>query len=138
MYLLREWIVFYAARIQQLTFENISIHDIREKSLALSDFFWQLMDEQCAQFGFTCVSPREHARRASHLSYAHPHGYAIMQALIARNVIGDFRQPNFLRFGFTPLYTRYVDIWDAVATIRDVMLGGQWKAAQYQTKNAVT
>jgi kynureninase len=120
------------------TFENISIHNIREKSLALSDFFWQLMDEHCAQFGFTCASPREHARRASHLSFAHPHGYAIMQALIARNVIGDFRQPNLLRFGFTPLYTRYIDVWDAVATIRDVMLREQWKAAQYQTKNTVT
>ncbi len=120
------------------TFENISLHDIREKSLALSDLFWQLMDEHCAQFGFTCVSPREHARRASHLSFAHPNGYAIMQALIARNVIGDFRQPNLLRFGFTPLYTRYVDVWDAVATIRDVMLREQWKAAEYQTKNAVT
>ena len=120
------------------TFENISIHSIREKSLALSDLFWQLMDEHCAQFGFACVSPREHTRRASHLSYAHPQGYAIMQALIARNVIGDFRQPNLLRFGFTPLYTRYVDIWDAVATIRAVMLGEHWKSAEYQTKNAVT
>jgi kynureninase len=120
------------------TFENISIRDIREKSLALSDLFWQLMDEHCAQLGFSCVSPREHASRASHLSFAHPQGYAIMQALIARNVIGDFRQPNLLRFGFTPLYTRYVDIWDAVATIRDVMLSEHWKSAEYQTKNAVT
>jgi len=120
------------------TFENISIQAIREKSLALSDLFAQLMDEHCAQFHFICVSPREHARRASHLSYAHPDGYAIMQALIARNVIGDFRQPNLLRFGFTPLYTRYVDVWDAVATIRDVMRREQWKAAQYQTKNVVT
>jgi kynureninase len=120
------------------TFKNIAIRDIREKSLALSDLFWQLMDEHCVQFGFTCVTPREHARRASHLSFAHSHGYAIMQALIARNVIGDFRQPNLLRFGFTPLYTRYVDVWDAVSTIRDVMLREQWKAAQYQTKNVVT
>jgi kynureninase len=120
------------------TFENVSLRDVREKSLALSDLFLQLMNEHCAPFGFTCVSPIEHARRASHLSFAHPHGYAIMQALIARNVIGDFRQPNLLRFGFTPLYTPYVNIWDAVATIRDVMLSEHWKSAEYQTKNAVT
>jgi kynureninase len=120
------------------TFDNISIAKIRQKSLLLSDLFWQLMDEHCQPFGFTCVSPREHASRASHLSYAHPHGYAIMQALIARNVIGDFRQPNLLRFGFTPLYTRFIDIWNAVMIISDVMQNEEWKATQYQTKNVVT
>jgi kynureninase len=120
------------------TFDNISIAAIRQKSLALSDLFWQLMDEYCTPFGFACVSPRAHEERASHLSFAHPQGYAIMQALIARNVIGDFRQPNLLRFGFTPLYTRSVDVWNAVAIIRDVMQNEEWKAAQYQTKNLVT
>ncbi len=120
------------------TFDQISMTAIREKSLALSDLFWQLMDAHCGSFGFTCVSPREHASRASHLSFAHAHAYAIMQALIARNVIGDFRQPDLLRFGFTPLYTRFVDVWDAVATIREVMQQEDWKAAQFQTRNAVT
>jgi kynureninase len=120
------------------TFDNISITAIRQKSLSLSDLFWRLMDEHCWPFGFTCVSPREHASRASHLSFAHQHGYAIMQALIARNVIGDFRQPNLLRFGFTPLYTRFIDVWNAVMTIRDVMQNAEWKAAQFQTKNIVT
>ncbi len=120
------------------TFENISLAAIRQKSLALSDLFLQLMNEYCQPFNFTCVSPREHESRASHLSFAHPHGYAIMQALIARNVIGDFRQPNLLRFGFTPLYTRFIDVWHAVMTIRDVMRTEEWTAAQYQTKNIVT
>jgi kynureninase len=120
------------------TFDNISITVIRQKSLTLSDLFLQLMDEHCTPFGFACVSPREHASRASHLSFAHPQGYAIMQALIARNVIGDFRQPNLLRFGFTPLYTRFIDVWNAVAIIRGVMQNEEWKAAQFQTKNLVT
>jgi kynureninase len=120
------------------TFDHISIAAIRQKSLALSDLFWQLMDEHCQPFGFACVSPRAHESRASHLSFAHPHGYAIMQALIARNVIGDFRQPNLLRFGFTPLYTRFMDVWNAVMIIRDVMQNEEFKAAQYQTKNWVT
>lgn len=131
-------IAFAALECGLDTFENISILDIRKKSLALSDLFWRLMDEHCGQFGFTCVSPREHDQRASHLSFAHAGGYAIMQALIARNVIGDFRQPNLLRFGFTPLYTRYVDVWDAVAIIREVMHSGEWQAAKFQTRNAVT
>jgi kynureninase len=131
-------IAFAALECGLDTFENVSILDIRKKSLALSDLFWQLMDEHCGQFGFKCVSPREHDQRASHLSFAHADGYAIMQALIERNVIGDFRQPNLLRFGFTPLYTRYVDVWDAVATIREVMESGDWKAAKFQTRNAVT
>ncbi len=120
------------------TFEDIPIAAIRQKSLALSDLFWQLMDEHCQPFGFICISPREHDSRASHLSFAHTHGYAIMQALIARNVIGDFRQPNLLRFGFTPLYTRFIDVWNAVMIIRDVMQNGEWKAAQHHTKNLVT
>ncbi len=120
------------------TFDNISMAVLRQKSLALSDLFWQLMDKHCAPFGFNCVSPREHAQRASHLSFAHPHAYAIMQALIARRVIGDFRQPDLLRFGFTPLYTRFVDVWDAVNTLREVMNKNEWKAMQFQTRNAVT
>ncbi len=120
------------------TFDNIPMAALRQKSLALSDLFWQLMDEHCAAFGFICVSPREHAVRASHISFAHPHAYAIMQALIARHVIGDFRQPDLLRFGFTPLYTRFVDVWDAVNTLREVMNKDEWKATQFQTRNAVT
>lgn len=120
------------------TFDNIAMAALRQKSLALSDLFWQLMDKYCAPFGFNCVSPREHARRASHLSFAHPHAYAIVQALIARRVIGDFRQPDLLRFGFTPLYTRFVDVWDAVNTLREVMNKNEWKAMQFQTRNAVT
>jgi kynureninase len=120
------------------TFDGVSLAAIRQKSLALSDLFWQLMDEQCANFGFSCVSPREHALRASQLSFAHDAAYAIMQAIIERGVTGDFRQPDLLRFGFTPLYHRFVDMWDAVMIIRDVMLSNRWQEAKYQQRHTVT
>ncbi|WP_204322009.1 hypothetical protein, partial [Streptococcus pneumoniae] len=65
-------------------------------------------------------------------------GYAIIQALIARGVIGDFREPGLLRFGFTPLYLRYVDVWDAVAHLVDVLDSGAWRQAAFQQRAAVT
>jgi kynureninase len=120
------------------TFSGVAMTDVRVKSLALSDLFWRLMDEQCGKFDFTCVTPRHHTQRASQLSFAHAHAYAIMQAIIDRGVIGDFRQPNLMRFGFTPLYTRFTDVWDAVKIIREVMESSAWRAPKYQDRNAVT
>ena len=120
------------------TFAGMDMLELRRKSLAQSDLFWTLMDQQCGEFGFVCVSPRDHATRGSQLSFAHEHAYPIMQAIIKRGVIGDFRQPNLLRFGFTPLYLRYVDLWDAVMVIREVMQSGTWKADRYQHRNKVT
>lgn len=120
------------------TFGGIDLNNLRAKSLALSDLFWRLMDSQCAGLDFTCVSPSDHTSRASHLSFAHEHGYAIMQAIIERGVIGDFRQPNLMRFGFTPLYTRFVDCWDAVATIFEVVSTGAWRDQRFQSRNQVT
>ena len=120
------------------TFAEISMADLRRKSLQLSDLFWHLMDTHCGEFGFTCVSPRDHALRGSQLSFAHDDAYAIMQAIIDHGVIGDFRQPNLLRFGFTPLYLQHAEIWDAVMCLRDVMLSGAWKAHRDQQRNQVT
>jgi kynureninase len=120
------------------TFADVAMDEVRKKSLALSDLFWQLMETHCKDFGFTCVSPHEHAVRASHLSFAHPSAYPITQALIDRGVIGDFRQPNLLRMGFTPLYLRYTDMWDAIMIVREVMLSNAWQAPKYQQRNAVT
>jgi kynureninase len=120
------------------TFADIALADIRKKSLALSDLFWQLMGTHCHDFGFSCVSPRAHNVRASHLSFTHESAYPIMQALIDRAVIGDFRQPNLLRFGFTPLYLRYTDMWDAVMIVREVMLSNAWQAPKYQRRHTVT
>jgi kynureninase len=67
------------------------------------------------------VTPREHVRRGSQVGFTHPQGYAVMQSLIERGVIGDYREPEIMRFGFTPLYTSYADVWDAVEILRDIL-----------------
>ena len=120
------------------TFEGVKLDQLWQKSVALGELFWRLMDQECGDLGFSCVSPRDPRQRASHLSFAHDHAYPIMQAIIDLGVIGDFRQPNLLRFGFTPLYSRYVDCWDAVAAIRDVVSSGAWRNPKYQLRNKVT
>jgi kynureninase len=94
---------------------------IRTKSLALTDLFIELVEARCAAHPLGLVTPRQHAQRGSHVSFTHPHGYAVMQALIARGVIGDYREPAIMRFGFTPLYTSYADVWDAVEILRDIL-----------------
>src|SRR5690606_31651812 len=81
-------------------FERTSMAALRAKSLALTDLFIELVEGRCAGHGLALLTPREHARRGSHVSFTHPHGYALMQALIARGVIGDYREPHILRFGF--------------------------------------
>ena len=119
-------------------FLQTDMQQVRRKSLALTDLFIALVEQRCAEFPLELVTPREHAERGSHVSFAHPHGYEVMQALIARGVIGDYREPHVLRFGFTPLYTRYVDVWDAVETLRDVLASEAWRAPEFATRGAVT
>jgi kynureninase len=112
---------------------------IRQKSLALTDLFIALIEQRCPDHRFAIVTPRDHDQRGSQVSVSHPEdGYAIMQALIARGVIGDFRPPDILRFGFTPLYTRFVDVWDAVDRLAQVMQTGEWRDARFAVKSAVT
>jgi len=111
---------------------------IRRKSLALTDAFIELVQTRCAGQPLTLVTPRAHGQRGSHVSIEHPHGYEVMQALIARGVIGDYREPRVLRFGFTPLYTRYVDVWDAVETLRDVLETDAWRAPEFAARHSVT
>ncbi len=102
-------------------FEATAMDAIREKSLALTDLFIELVEAGCAGHPLGLVTPREHARRGSQASFTHPHGYAVMAALIARGVIGDYREPEIMRFGFTPLYTSFTDVWDAVAILKDIL-----------------
>jgi kynureninase len=71
--------------------------------------------------GLILASPREAVRRGSHVALTHPRGYELIQALIARGVIGDFRAPDVVRFGFAPLYLRYVDVWEAVTIVGEVL-----------------
>ena len=112
---------------------------IRRKSLALTDLFIALVDERCAGLGVSVVTPRVHAQRGSQVSLAHADGaHAVMPALIARGVIGDFRAPDILRFGLTPLYTRFVDAWDAVDRLVQVLESGEWREARFQARAAVT
>ena len=120
------------------TFEGATLDAIRKKSVALSELFRAVVDQECVGMGLTCITPTDPEQRGSQLSFAHEHAYAIMQALIDRGVVGDFRRPDLMRFGFTPLYLRFVDCWDAVLTLRDVLLSGAWKADKYQRLNTVT
>jgi kynureninase len=102
-------------------FEQTSMQAIRAKSLALADLFIELVEARCGAHPLGLVTPREHARRGSQVSFTHPHGYAVMQALIARGVIGDYREPAIMRFGLTPLYTSFADVWDAVAILKHIL-----------------
>jgi kynureninase len=102
-------------------FTQTSMETIRAKSLALTDLFIELVETRCSRHPLELVTPRDHAQRGSQVSFAHPHGYAVMQALIERGVIGDYREPHIMRFGFTPLYTSFADVWDAVDTLADIL-----------------
>jgi kynureninase len=112
---------------------------LRTKSLALTRAFSALVEERCAGHGLTLVSPRDDAVRGSQVCFTHPtHAYAMVQALIARGVVGDFRAPHILRFGFTPLYLRFVDVWDAVERMRQMLHNEEWREARFNQKAAVT
>lgn len=112
---------------------------IREKSIALTSLFIELVESRCGGHGFSIASPRNPQERGSQVSLAHAgDGYAIMQALIARGVIGDFRAPDILRFGFTPLYARFVDVWDAVDRLAGIMTTGAWRDPGFAVRQAVT
>ena len=112
---------------------------LRRKSLALTDLFMKLVEERCGGHGITLVTPREHATRGSQVCLAHGEGaYAIVQALIARGVVGDFRAPDIARFGFTPIYTSFEDVWNAVSHLREVLESGEWRRPEFNTKHAVT
>jgi kynureninase len=119
-------------------FDGVDVAAIRAKSVALGEFFIRLVDNELAPFGFTVVSPRDAATRGSQVSLAHAQGFSIMQALIARGIIGDFRAPDIVRFGFAPLYVRYVDVFDAVEAAADVMRTGAWKEPRFAAPKTVT
>ena len=108
------------------------------KSQRQTEIFAALVAEQCPDMGFTLVTPPDAATRGSQVSFTHQNAYAIMQALIARGVIGDFRAPDILRFGFTPLYIGFAELWDAVRILRDVMLSGEWNTERFRTRQKVT
>ena len=112
---------------------------LRKKSLALTRLFAELVQARCAGHGLRLVSPTDDAQRGSQVSLARDEGaYAIVQALIERGVIGDFRAPDVLRFGFTPLYIGHAEVWDAVEHLRQVLDSGVWREARFQQRQQVT
>ena len=116
--------------------DHVDIEDLRATSLALTDRFIAGVEAACPTL--TLATPRPHAMRGSQVSFRHPQGYAIMQALIARGVIGDFRAPDILRFGFTPLYINAADVDAAIAILSEVMAKSLWDRDEYKTRAKVT
>ena len=111
---------------------------VREKSQRMGDLFLQLVDEQCNGLGLSPACPRDSEKRGSQVSLHHAESYPIMQALIARGVIGDFRAPDVLRFGFTPLYLRFTDVWDGVEILREILEAEAFRRPEFQKSQLVT
>ncbi len=108
------------------------------KAATLTDLFIHLADARLARFGFAVASPRAASRRGAQVSLTHREGYAVVRALIDRGVVGDFRAPDLCRFGFAPLYTRHVDVWDAVERIAAVMEEGAHQGPEYAERAYIT
>ena len=118
---------------------------LRAKSMALTRFFVECVEAACDDAALTLETPREPALRGSQVSFGHPEGFPVMQALIERGVVGDFRAgdaaldtPDLLRFGFTPLYTRFVDAWAAADALADVLASGIWREPRFNRRDRVT
>lgn len=119
-----------------LLWQNVDLTAVRDKSMALGDLFIHTVESACDEL--VLASPRDATRRGSQVSFAHPAAYAIMQALIAQGVIGDMRAPDILRFGFAPLYTRYVDVVDAAERLVAIVAERRFDAPRYRRQAAVT
>jgi kynureninase len=117
--------------------EGVSMADVRRVSLSLTDLFIRLVEERLPG-EFEVVTPREHGRRGSQVSLRHPEAYGVVQALIRRGVIGDFRTPDIARFGFTPLYLRHADVVTAIDRLVEVMAADEHRDPSYAVRNAVT
>jgi len=117
---------------------GLDIAAIEHKGRQLGQLFIALAERRCAGFGLMLASPRDPAERGCHVAFRHPQGYPVMRALIERGVIGDFREPDVLRFGFAPLYLRYRDVRDAVEILQDVLSRGSWRQARYAERQSVT
>lgn len=115
---------------------GVDMHLVKVKSQLMGNLFIQLIHQRCPEF--EVESPQDKKQRGSHVSLTHTQGYAIMQALISRNIIGDFRAPKTLRFGFTPLYLKYADLWDTVMALEEIMLNKSWDRAEFLHQQAVT
>lgn len=119
-------------------FDGVDMQQLRAKSRALGDLFITLVEQRLGPYGFGLASPRDSGLRGSQVALTHPQGYAIVQALIARGITGDFRMPDILRFGFAPLYVRYIDVWRTVDELADIMASDAWNRPEFLARKAVT
>jgi kynureninase len=116
-------------------FDGVDMADLRRKSLSLTSLFIDLVRMHT---DLEVITPADPELRGSQVSLRHPEAYGVVQALIARGVVGDFRTPDVARFGFAPLYIRHVDVWDAVEALRKVLDGREYADAAYSVRAAVT
>ncbi|MEO6534584.1 MAG: kynureninase [Sphingomicrobium sp.] len=119
------------------TFDGIAMATVEDHSRALSAAFIERVEARCGD-AVSLASPRDPAMRASHVCFAHPNGYAVMQALIARGVIGDFRTPDLMRFGFAPLYNSHDDVIRAADILGDILDSASWDDPRFHAKARVT
>jgi len=117
---------------------DVDLAEIRVSSIALSELFIAEVEDKCAGFGLALASPRAPEQRGSQVSFRHEEGYAIMQALIAEGVIGDFRAPDLMRFGFAPLYNTSEDVLAAVGALADILRDRRWDCEQFKARAKVT
>jgi kynureninase len=106
--------------------------------MRMTDLFIELVEARCGDHGFELISPRDANRRGSHVSFHNDDGYSIIRAMHDKGVVCDFRAPGKMRFGFAPLYIRYVDVWDAVDRLHDILTNQIWKEPKYQVRATVT
>ncbi|MBE3010696.1 kynureninase [Microbispora sp. NEAU-D428] len=133
-------ILSYAALNASLDiWERVDLNEVRAKSLALTSLFIDLLDDLVDPgLGLTLATPRDPERRGSQVSYLHPQGYPVVRALADRGVVGDYREPDFVRFGFAPLYLRYVDVYDAATALAEVLGEELWRDERYARRLTVT
>jgi kynureninase len=120
------------------SYSGVSMLEVREKSTALGDMFIRLLEQECPGSGLQLAGPKRSEQRGSQVSYRFEHGYALMQVLIEKGVVGDFRAPDLMRFGFSPLYIRYQDIWNAVQCVKLCLQQKIWLQDKYQLRLLVT
>ena len=117
-------------------FRDLDFYKLREESIKLSDLFIDMVEQTCSDLQLE--SPIKPSERGSQVSFSHPSGYAIMQALIDRNIVGDFRAPNIIRFGITPLYINEKDIIRTVKVLEDILSKKLWDTPAYLNRKKVT
>ena len=114
------------------------MQQIRDKSMRMTDLFIEIVEDRCGDYGFELISPRNAEQRGSHVSFHNDDGYSIIRAMHDQGVVCDFRAPGKMRFGFAPLYIRYVDVWDAADRLHNILANDTWKEPKYQVRATVT